>query len=233
MKRLVFIFLALTLLGLELTLAQTRIMFAGNSYTYYNDMPTIVKQIAKENLKEVEITMSVNGGVSLKDHWEANADLETKNLIEAQDYDWVVIQDQSLTPIRNPMSTLNYGKQLANLVMNRGGKVVIFQTWSRKNNPASQAQLDSTFNQLKDNTGAILAPVAEVWHLAKKEYPSLELYDVDGSHPSEMGSYLTALVFYLTLFDQDINTFKTISSKRWPLSEMKQCEWLALQIISQ
>ena len=176
--------------------------------------------------------MSVNGGVSLKAHWESNAGLESRRLIEEQNFDWVVIQDQSLTPIRNPSSTLTFGKRLADLIDKRDGKTVIFQTWSRKNNPRSQTQLDSTFYLLQRATDATLAPVAEAWHLARQEYPNLELYDEDGSHPSEMGSYLTALVFYLTLFDQDISTFKTVSSNRWSLIEMKQCEWLALQTIS-
>lgn len=210
--------------------AQTKVLFVGNSYTYYHDMPIMVQKIAQANQKEVEVTMSVDGGVSLKDHWNEHRGLQTKSLIRQNEFDFVVIQDQSMTPIREPRNTILYGKNLSRLIVDQNGEMLVFQTWSRKNNPDSQQALDDTFSQLEKITKSKIVPVANAWKLAKAEYPNLELYEYDGSHPSEVGSYLTALVFYLFIFEQDLSTFKTISSKDLSITEMKQCEWVAMEI---
>lgn len=208
--------------------AQTSVLFVGNSYTYYNEMPKTVKRLTEINGQDCNITSSVYGGVSLEDHWKEYAGLRTKKLIEEGAFDFVILQDQSLTPIQNPHKTLTYGKKLAELVEEKGGQVLIFQTWSRKSNPRSQIKLNDTFSKLIDETRAKKAPVADAWLLAIKEYPELTLYDPDGSHPSELGSYLTALIIYCVLFEKpESGDFKTIDSKRMPLSEMKKCERIA------
>jgi hypothetical protein len=47
-----------------------------------------------------------------------------------------------------------------------------------------------------------MAPVGEAWLIAKRQHPELELWQGDGSHPSEQGSYLAACVFYAAIFRQ-------------------------------
>jgi hypothetical protein len=43
-----------------------------------------------------------------------------------------------------------------------------------------------------------------VWHGKKRDtYPNLELYNADESHPSPLGSYLAACVFYSTLYKKN------------------------------
>lgn len=208
--------------------AQTKVLFVGNSYTYFNDMPDMVSRLANLNGREIEASIAVNGGVSLKDHWDGNSGLETKATIQNGDFDFVILQDQSMTPIHSPGQTIAYGEKLAKLIQSKGGTVIIFQTWSRKNTPDTQAKLDDTFSKLAKGINAKVAPVARAWHLAIEEYPKLELYDLDGSHPSEIGSYLTALVIYKTLFDlKNLENLKTFKSTRWPVAEMKQSEWIA------
>ena len=46
---------------------------------------------------------------------------------------------------------------------------------------------------------ATVAPVGLAWELARKRRPDIALYANDGSHPSKLGAYLTACVFYSTL----------------------------------
>lgn len=211
--------------------AQTAVLFVGNSYTYYNEMPNMVKRLAAVNKQDCDISVSVNGGVSLKDHWEGNAGLRTKTLIEENSIDFVIIQDQSMTPISYPNKTLVYGKKLSSLVKEQGGKVLIFQSWSRKHNPESQKQLDQTFEKLEKQTGARIAPIADAWYLAMREYPGLSLYMEDGSHPSPIGSYLTALVIYQTIFKPKREDFKVFDSNSLNLNDMKKCEWIANEVM--
>lgn len=214
--------------------AQTSVLFVGNSYTYYNEMPEMFEHMARFNGVDCKIDVSVNGGVSLKDHWEGHAGLNTKPMIKADSFDFVVVQDQSLTPILNPKQTRYFGKKISNLVKQQGGEMIIFQSWSRKNNPNSQMQLDRTFQQLSKEAESAIAPIAKAWHLAIKTYPELELYDADGSHPSIVGSYLTAMIIFKTLFDtEDPSMASIFKSDKLTDSQIQKCLSVADLVINE
>jgi hypothetical protein len=66
-----------------------------------------------------------------------------------------------------------------------------------------------------------IAPVGEVWSIANRS--DYELYEADGSHPAQAGTYLAASVIYSTIFGQDAGTAdfagsldeRTGNSLRW------------------
>ncbi|MGD0309351.1 MAG: hypothetical protein ABSC02_08680 [Acidobacteriota bacterium] len=48
-----------------------RVLFIGNSYTYFNNLPEIFTRLAQAgNQRAVEARMVAPGGWRLKDHWE-------------------------------------------------------------------------------------------------------------------------------------------------------------------
>ena len=49
---------------------------------------------------------------------------------------------------------------------------------------------------------APVAPVGYAWLTAWLQNPQLDLWQADGSHPTEQGTYLAACVFYAVLFRQ-------------------------------
>jgi hypothetical protein len=44
-----------------------------------------------------------------------------------------------------------------------------------------------------------VVPAGEAWARARALRPEIELYDPDGTHPSDLGTYLTACVFIATI----------------------------------
>jgi len=48
-----------------------------------------------------------------------------------------------------------------------------------------------------------VSPVGAVRHYILQNYPSIALYQADGSHPTEAGSYAGACTFYVALFHND------------------------------
>jgi hypothetical protein len=56
---------------------------------------------------------------------------------------------------------------------------------------------------MADSNHAILSPVGEVWKYIRTNFPSIELYQSDESHPSIAGSYAAACSFYTALFRKD------------------------------
>jgi hypothetical protein len=49
----------------------------------------------------------------------------------------------------------------------------------------------------------VVSPVGAVWRYIRQNYPEIELYSSDESHPSTAGSYATACSFYTAIFRKD------------------------------
>ena len=65
------------------------LLFVGNSLTYTNNLPSLVKQKAAEKGIRVTTKTLANPNYAIVDHW---ADGDVQNLIKSQLYDFVIIQ---------------------------------------------------------------------------------------------------------------------------------------------
>ena len=80
-----------------------RVAFVGNSYTYFNGLPTVLATLAALTPARLKLRhASVSpGGSNLADHAnasKASGAATAAMLAEAQGWDYVVLQDQSQTP---------------------------------------------------------------------------------------------------------------------------------------
>ncbi len=185
-----------------------RVLFIGNSYTYFNNLPEMFAKLAQAGLqKPVIYEMQAPGGVRLKDHWDR---AETRKALEEQKWDYVVLQDQSLLGTnyyyegkpRIPSDELfhTYALQFVKAIREAGAIPVFYLTWARKVVPEDQAALTSAYMRAAKETKSIVAPVGIAWADVESKYPAINLFYQDGSHPSSAGTYLNACVFYATLF---------------------------------
>ena len=65
------------------------------------------------------------------------------------------------------------------------------------------ARLAAAYSRLAQETDGEVAPAGRAWKLAYEADPDLKLHAGDLSHPAPTGAYLTALVFYRSLFGED------------------------------
>jgi hypothetical protein len=56
---------------------------------------------------------------------------------------------------------------------------------------------------MAEANNAVISPVGAVWRYIRQNFPLIELYNADGSHPSEAGSYAAACCFYTAIFKKD------------------------------
>lgn len=187
-----------------------RVLFVGNSYIYYNNLIQLVSLMTDSMETKLICTKSTVGGTNLREHWNGEKGLRSKELIAKNKYDVVVFQDQSMRAIEYPDSLLNYGKLFCSLIKKTGARPVVYNTWSRKNTPETQSQINQVYHQLAKDCGAELADVGNSWHKAMALNPGLELYASDGSHPSAIGTYLAALVFIKTITGKLPSAFATV-----------------------
>lgn len=192
---------------------QKNILFIGNSYTYGNDLPLLVKNLAEANGHSVFVDSHSVGGATFANH-ASNSTVMTK--IKSKNWDYVIIQGQSQEPafpdqqVNN--SSIPGAKRLTDSVYanNFCTEVMFFMTWGRKNGdpqwgPIStfegmQQRLYDGYMRIADSCQASVAPVGQVWRSIRNSMPEVELYQSDESHPTLAGSYLAAMTIYSSVF---------------------------------
>jgi len=177
-----------------------RVLFVGNSYTTRNDMPKMLTELACASGERIciEVEIVAFGGASLAAHW--NRGEAQKHLAENQ-WDVVVLQDQSTRPIRALKSMQEHVRLYVDSVRNAGAVPYLYMTWARKDSPESQENITQAYEELALETGAKLVPVGSIWEQVRKLRSDLELFDPDGSHPSTVGSYLSACSHLISIFN--------------------------------
>ena len=172
-----------------------RILFIGNSHTYMNDLPAWVKTIAREEGYSCDVTMLAHGGWYLSEHVK---EPQTKFNVLYGDYDFIVLQEHShpfdrIDDYRSAVKTISFWAD------KKGSRIVIFGTWARKDDIASQDYMNKINRDIANENGAILAPVGERWWSYKDVRPDIELYDEDGAHASCSGTEFAAKIIWASI----------------------------------
>ncbi|MGD0310242.1 MAG: SGNH/GDSL hydrolase family protein [Acidobacteriota bacterium] len=187
-----------------------RVLFIGNSYTYFNNLPEIFRKLAQAgNQGDVGIGMIAPGGWRLKDHWEKGDALE---VLHQSKWNIVVLQEQSTLGVNyyvdgririaGDQIFRPYAEQWISEVRSAGATPILYLTWAREATPEDQAALNYVYMRAAKDFRSQVAPVGIAWERLRKEQPSLELFYADGSHPSPAGSYVAACTFYAAIFHQ-------------------------------
>ena len=173
----------------------TRILFVGNSFTYYYNLPQVVSAMALSQNIILETRQSTVGGSNLEQHWKGEKGTVTRKLIEENDWDYVVFNNHSLSAIDTPESFMEYSKKFVDLVRQRGAEPVFMMTWAYKSNPLMQTRITEMYQRLCEETRTDYVPCGPLFAAARQWRPDLELFS-DDKHPSSNGTYMLGLAFY-------------------------------------
>jgi hypothetical protein len=208
-------FVSIILQSQNLIFAQDSLscLFIGNSYVQYNNLPNLVASIATSKGKTLTIGTKANGGFTFQSHVN---DAATYTSIYSKSWDYVVLQGQSQEPSfpygQVNTQTLPPAVQLADSVYANWycSQALYFMTWGRQNGDPQwdsintfdkmNSRLRDAYVRIADSAQASIAPVGVAWKWIRDNYPLINLYSGDGSHPSAEGSYLAACTFYASLF---------------------------------
>lgn len=173
-----------------------KILFIGNSHTYMNDMPELVREMIENATGEAcEVVMLAYSARSLKWHMGEEYFSERFNILHGK-YDYCVIQEQA-HPMADEADTIAYAKRIIELCRKVDTIPVIFETWAEKIKPENQAEMNHRYQCLAKENDALLAPIGEIWSAVMSELWDefgADLYFKDGEHASALGDYLVAMV---------------------------------------
>jgi len=204
------------------------VLFIGNSYTYYNNMPQLVEQIALSFGDSLIYDSSTPGGTNFNAHTN---NTQTLAKINQQQWDYVVLQAQSQEPSFSPGQVANntypYAEILVDSIYANSSctEPLFFMTWGRKYGDQQncvayppictylgmQQRLRESYLEMAFNDSASCAPVGMAWKKSIAIDSTLNLYSSDNSHPSIYGSYLAACTFYASIFKKS-----AVGSSYWP-----------------
>lgn len=175
-----------------------RILFIGNSHTYVNVVPEIVKELFAEVGVKVYYTMLVEGGKCLDYHADRK---ETGLNIVKGEYDYVILQGKATG--FDPEAFIAGGRKIiGEYVSVSGAKPVLYLVWALRGHSEDQIPMTAAYRTLAEETGALIAPAGEVWHQILRRRPAPVLYRDDGNHATETGSYLAACCIFYALSDR-------------------------------
>jgi hypothetical protein len=173
--------------------AQQRILFIGNSLTYYNDG---VYSHLEKLIPSVKADKAVVGGAYFKSLWEQHR--ETREAI-ARRYDIVVLQED--LPETTIADFRAYAPRFVEEIKKTGARPVLLMAWAyRRLGWISAEKIAEEHRDMGKQLGVDVAPVGVAWERILKERPDVNLFLEDFEHPNMNGTYLSTLVVYATVF---------------------------------
>ncbi len=199
------------------------VLCIGNSFTYFHGVADMLKEIAWSEGHLLRVKASLKGGQTFGQHLGLPV---SRNVANAGHYDWAFLQDQSQNPARYAADTTENAEVNADFLKlsdriisrSRNCRIVLESTWAYSaadfGGFGSMEEFDRLMSdgaeRMKTNAEAMfqdndfrVSPIGEAFCIVRGGDSGIDLYDADGKHQSEYGSYLKACVNYLVIFGQE------------------------------
>ena len=185
------------------------ILMIGNSFILKNNMHKILQEMLGS---QYSVDVIAKPAYSLKRHLQ-NPQLE--QALKNKKYQYVVMQEKSSIPIKFPERlSKNFGDMIKYISQYQQAWIpVIYETYGRcyisdPNPLLTQTMIDDAYENVSEEYNAKLAKVGEAF----LKFRVMDKFEVTDSilfnckrkyviHPTQMGSILTAMVFYRLFTD--------------------------------
>jgi hypothetical protein len=180
------------------------ILFVGNSLTYANDLPNMVRRVAEAAGAGLRVEMAAGPNLAVIDHTNGATDAMGK--ISGGHWDAVVLQ-QGPTPAGICRDTLIIAAmRLAPTIREAGGRPALFLPWTRQSYTGPIDEIAASATAAARAVGGLVIPIGVAWRKALQADPTLPLYGPDGYHPAPAGTLLSALTTYDRVVGHDVST---------------------------
>jgi hypothetical protein len=186
------------------TLRVYHVLFIGNSLTDVNDLPQTVAMLASGASDSIEVESVARPDFALIDHVEGKSN--AVEVIQGGRWDYVVLQ-QGPSSLALSRDTLILATKLLDVeIRAAGGRTAELMVWPARENFGDFDQVRISYQDAARAVDGLFLPAGEAWRAAWAVDPSVQLYGADGFHPSELGTFLMALVVYEGITGRDAQT---------------------------
>lgn len=193
-----------------------KVLFIGNSFTFYSDIPSLFGQIARGAGESVVVESVTQGAWTLTKFADANDEfgkIVDEKLKASDDYDAIVLQEQSTRPLDNYDGFLSAAKALKDKInaTQKSCKIYLYSTWGfpdeATNRHLTVVEMEKSIRTAYENAASTLnvkiSYVGSAFSKVYTEHPELNLYFTDNKHPSYTGAFLSASVHVATILGVD------------------------------
>lgn len=194
-----------------------KVLFIGNSHTFYNDMPQIFKNICDEKGKDVEVAMQAFGGKTYG--WHYGQMTELRFALMHGGFDYIIMQQAAHSPCPAKEETLEDGGKIIELARKCGVTPIQTMPWAEKRDPDHQKGMYDIYNTLSEMYGIKLAYAGNVFEDVFYNHPEIDMYWKDGEHASPYGSYTIAMSVYAAIFGESVKGLAPNSYNTYPVTD--------------
>jgi lysophospholipase L1-like esterase len=187
------VLLALACCGANAQPAPLRVVFFGNSFTYWRNLPGMVASFAAADGIGLQISESTKGDASLDLLWRIHP---TPQLL-AEKWNYVVLQENPQIALYAPDRFLDAARKFDEAAKKAGAKTILLTVIPRA--ASTKRPLHEATLKVASELGALMAPAGAAYMLTADADPKLNLHDIDGLHPNALGTYLMACSVYLAI----------------------------------
>jgi len=170
-----------------------QVLFIGNSLTYVNDLPGMLRTLMDSaGVGPTTITSVAFGAYGLEDHWVLGP---ARAIIAQGGWDVVVLQ-QGPSATEGRPSLLEYSVRFGEEIEAVDARPALYMVWPDTMRFFDFDGVSDSYSTAAVQADGFLFPVGEAWRIAWELDPVIELYGHDGFHPSINATYLAALVMF-------------------------------------
>jgi len=212
------------------TLFLLKILFVGNSLTYYNDLPSLVSEIAKEDGVTVSYKTIAFPDFSIDDHLAGNS---ISNVFKKERFDLLIAQ-QGPSALPESREILEASAiKLSKMCAPYKTDLALYMVWPELSRKYAYDDVIASYSNAAEKSNALLCPAGLAWKIALEKDQTLPLYGPDQFHPSIHGSVLAAMVIYATVNEKkDFDFLKTSKWKDISDSQLEVMKEAALTALS-
>jgi hypothetical protein len=180
-----------------------RVLFVGNSLTYFNDLPGTLAALARAAGDSIAVASVTRPGYALIDHLVAPTASGALDSIRAARWDHVVLQQGPTSREIDRDSLVLVTRQLAPAIRAAGARPALYMVWPTVRDSANFDRIHESFRRAACAVDGELWPAGDAWRAVRRADPSVPLYGADRFHPDPLGTYLAALVMYERVTGRD------------------------------
>lgn len=204
-----------------------KLLFIGNSFTFYPtdlfgvDNPAVcffLKELAKSMDISLDIDFVVKGAHTLKKFASSSDEygkIVDQKLNENSNYDYVILQEQSTTPINDYNSFNTSVIALMNKInkTQKNAKVILYATWGFPSEVTSgkyesvramEKLITSAYEKCAEENDLTVHYVGKSFTYVYENMPEITIFGSDDKHQNYAGAYLSACVHLSSLLNVDV-----------------------------
>lgn len=205
-----------------------KIMFIGNSFTFFpSDLFSVENPAVCALTKEIAASVGINldmdfvvkGAHTLKKF--ANEKDEMGSIVDeklkaSSDYDYIVLQEHSTTPVNDYKSFTAGVEGLVNKINSTQNncKIYLYSTWGFPSAVSNSSIFSSVstmeglirdaYHKCAEEYSISVTDVGKAFTYVYENHPTISLYGSDDKHQSYTGAFLSALVHVANMFNVDV-----------------------------